>query len=307
MPLAIEQFNLEGYDLVISSSHAVAKGIITGPNQLHICYCHSPMRYAWDLQHQYLMQSNLTHGIKSWIIRYFLHKLRIWDIRTGSTVDYFIANSKYIARRINKIYRRESTVIYPPVSIHELETLNVQKDNYFITVSRLVPYKKVDLIVEAFKKMPHLELVVIGDGPDYKKIKDLASNSSNIKIMGYQSNEVMYSYLSKAQAFVFAAEEDFGIIPVEAQLLGCPVIAYNQGGAIESVVDYHQNPLKATGLLFDKQDTQSIIDAVGYFITIANDISIENCQNNALEFNSSIFKEKIINFVNDKLQIYKNT
>lgn len=233
MPLAIEQLDVSAYDVVLSSSHAVAKGVLTGPDQLHISYVHSPIRYAWDLQHQYLKESGLDKGIKAFIVRWLLHKIRLWDYRTAHGVDHFIANSKFIARRIHKVYGRTADVIYPPVETNRFELFEKKQDFYF-TASRLVPYKKIDLIVEAFSHMPDKKLVVIGDGPDMNKIK--AKASANIEILGYQSNEVMLDCMQKAKCFVFAAEEDFGITPVEAQACGTPVIAFGKGGDRKSVV-----------------------------------------------------------------------
>ncbi|EFR41455.1 glycosyltransferase, group 1 family protein [Selenomonas sp. oral taxon 137 str. F0430] len=233
MPIAIEQLDVSAYDLVISSSHAVAKGILTGPNQIHISYVHSPMRYAWDLQHQYLKQAGLQRGLKSWLARAILHYMRMWDYRTANGVDHFIANSRFIAKRVKKVYGREATVIYPPVDVSAY-TLCEQKEDFYLTASRLVPYKRVDLIVEAFTAMPEKRLVVIGDGPEFGKIKKKAG--SNVTLLGYQPFEVLRDKMQKAKAFVFAAEEDFGIIPVEAQACGTPVIAYGRGGALETVI-----------------------------------------------------------------------
>jgi len=229
MPLAIEQLDLSAYDLIISSSHAVAKGVLTGPHQIHISYVHSPMRYAWDLQHQYLKESGLDRGIKGHIAKYFLHRLRLWDQRTAHGVDHFIANSQFIAKRIWKTYRREATVIHPPIDLAQFKPY-MQKENYYLAASRLVPYKKIDLIVEAFAAMPDKKLIVIGDGPDFNKIK--AKAAENVEMLGYQSNEKLTYYLQRAKAFVFAAEEDFGLLPLEAQACGTPVIAYGKGGGI---------------------------------------------------------------------------
>ncbi|HDT0971448.1 TPA: glycosyltransferase, partial [Klebsiella pneumoniae subsp. pneumoniae] len=220
MPLAIEQLDVSKHEIILSSSHAVAKGILTGPDQLHISYVHSPIRYAWDLQHQYLREAGLDKGIKSYIARMLLHKIRLWDCRTANGVDHFIANSQFIARRIKKVYGRDADVIYPPVDVNRFE-LNFNKEDYFFTASRLVPYKRIDLIVEAFSEMPNRKLVVIGDGPEMQKIKSKAK--TNIEILGYQPDSVMQEYMRNAKAFVFAAEEDFGIIPVEAQACGTPV------------------------------------------------------------------------------------
>lgn len=195
MPLAIEQLDMSAYDVVISSSHAVAKGVLTGPDQLHISYVYTPIRYAWDLQQQYLRESGLTRWIKSWLARYLLHRIRMWDLRTANGVDVFIGDSGFISRRVWKVYRRKSEVIYPPVA---LDTFPFQKEkgDFYLTASRLVPYKRVDLIVEAFTKMPDKQLKVIGDGPERAKIERIASGHSNIELLGYQSNEVMASSMA---------------------------------------------------------------------------------------------------------------
>lgn len=216
MPFAIEQLDVSKHDIILSSSHAVAKGILTGPDQLHISYVHSPIRYAWDLQHQYLREAGLSRGLKATLARWFLHKIRLWDCRTANGVDHFIANSEFIARRIKKVYGREADVIYPAVDVERF-ALQTNKQDYYMTASRMVPYKRMDLIVEAFSHMPTRKLVVIGDGPEMNKIKSKAT--SNIEILGYQPNDVMQKYMSEAKAFVFAAEEDFGITPVEHRLV----------------------------------------------------------------------------------------
>lgn len=227
MPLAIEQLDLSSHDIILSSSHAVAKGVLTGPDQLHISYVHSPIRYAWDLQHQYLRESGLNRGIKGLFAKWILHKIRLWDTRTANGVDFFIANSKFISRRIKKVYGREADVIYPPVDVERFK-LKREKQDFYLTASRLAPYKRIDLIVEAFSKMPEKKLVVIGDGPEMSKIRKIAG--ANIEILGFQPNDVMEEYMMDAKAFVFAAEEDFGITPVEAQACGTPVIAFGKGG-----------------------------------------------------------------------------
>ena len=183
MPLAIEQLDLSGYDLVLSNTHAIAKGVLTGPDQLHLSYCHSPMRYAWDLQAQYLKESGLEHGVKSALARYLLHRIRLWDYRTPNGVDAFVANSEFIARRIYKVYRRSSTVIYPPVDTDGFE-LRCDKEDFYLTASRMVPYKKLELIAQAFSEMPDKKLVIIGTGPDYDKVKAVAG--PNVTLLGYQ-------------------------------------------------------------------------------------------------------------------------
>ena len=290
MPIAIEQLDVTGYDLVISSSHCVAKGILTGPNQVHISYVHSPIRYAWDLTHQYMNEANLNHGLKGMIAKLILHYMRLWDSRTANGVDYFIANSKFIAKRIKKVYGRDAEVIYPPVDVEAFEYCE-EKEDYYLTASRLVPYKKVKLVVEAFNEMPDKKLVVIGDGPDFDKIK--AISKDNIKMLGYQPFAILKEKMQHAKAFVFAAEEDFGITPVEAQACGTPVIAYGKGGALETVRD------NETGLFFEQQMKDSIVDVVIRFETL-NTITSEKCRINAEQFSINKFVLKMNDFVKQK-------
>lgn len=297
MPLAIEQLDVTGYDLVISSSHAVAKGIMTGPNQVHISYVHSPIRYAWDLQHQYLHEAGLEKGLKGWLAKVILHYIRMWDYRTANGVDHFIANSKFIARRIKKVYGREAEVIYPPVDVDAYQMCE-QKENFYLTASRMVPYKKIKLIVEAFNEIPDKKLVVIGDGPDFAKTKAIAG--ANIELMGYQSFEVLKEKMQKAKAFVFAAEEDFGITPVEAQACGTPVIAYGKGGALETVRGLDkENP---TGLFFESQTVDSIVNAVKRFEQEGYKITAENCRKNAEKFSVENFHIKFVKYVINKIE-----
>jgi glycosyltransferase involved in cell wall biosynthesis len=295
MPLAVEQFDLSNYDLIISCSHAVAKGVITGPDQLHISYVHSPIRYAWDLQHQYLKETNLTSGLKGSLAKIILHYMRIWDLRTSNSVDHFIANSEFIARRIDKIYRREATVIYPPVDIESF-TLHNSKEDFYLTASRMVPYKKVDLIVEAFNEMPDKKLVVIGDGPDQQKIK--AKAKKNIEFLGFQPSNILKYYMQRAQAFIFAAEEDFGITPVEAQACGTPVIAYAKGGATETIKGLNSN--SPTGVFFSEQKVRSLQEAVKLFEQQKENIKGEYCRRNAERFSISEFNKSFSIFVNEK-------
>src|SRR3954462_3410618 len=188
MPLAIEQYDLGSYDLVLSSSHAVAKGVLTGPDQLHICYCHSPMRYAWDLQHQYLRETRLDRGMKGALARWMLSRMRLWDLRTANGVDSFIAISRFIAQRIWKAYRREATIIYPPVDT-EAFTPGAHREDFYITASRMVPYERIDLIVEAFAGMPQQQLVVIGDGPESALIR--SRGAPNVQFLGHQPYDVL--------------------------------------------------------------------------------------------------------------------
>ncbi|MCI1857417.1 MAG: glycosyltransferase family 4 protein [Sporolactobacillus sp.] len=296
MPLAIEQLDLSRYDLIISSSHAVAKGVITGPDQLHISYVHSPIRYAWDLQHQYLKEVGLNKGIKSWLVRYILHKVRIWDYRTANGVDYFIANSKFISRRIWKTYRRKSQVIYPPVAVNKF-TMVDKKHDYYLAASRMVPYKKMDIIVEAFSKMPDKKLYVIGDGPEFKRIQKKAGQ--NVMLLGYQKDSILKRYMQGAKAFVFAAVEDFGIIPVEAQACGTPVIAFGKGGVLETVKGLDSS--KPTGILYKEQNTDSIIEAVNQFEKNQSCISPYSCRENADNFAEIRFRYQFENFIKEKL------
>lgn len=296
MPLAIEQLDLSAYDLVISSSHAVAKGVLTGPDQCHISYIHSPMRYAWDLQHQYLKESGLESGIKGYLAKRILHNMRLWDQRTAHGVDHFITNSQFIARRVWKCYRREATVIYPPVDVTRF-TPTTNKDNFYFTASRLVPYKKIDLIAESFAAMPDKKLVIIGDGPDMKKVK--AKAAPNIEILGYQNTTILTDYMQRAKAFVFAAEEDFGIIPVEAQACGTPVIAFGKGGCLETVRGLdHEKP---TGLFFYEQSVEAICQAVVHFENERSLFTAENCAANANRFSATLFQEKFKAFVQQQL------
>ncbi|MFX1767547.1 glycosyltransferase family 4 protein [Paraburkholderia sp. A1RI-2L] len=286
MPLAIEQLDVSGYDVVISSSHAVAKGVLTGPDQFHISYVHSPIRYAWDLQHQYLQESHLTRGPKSMLARVILHYIRNWDVRTANSVDQFVANSSFIARRIHKVYQREAEVVYPPVDVDSFE-LETHKEDFYLTASRLVPYKKIDLIVEAFSRMPGKRLVVIGDGPDMQKVR--AKAGPNVEVMGYQPFSVLHDRMRRAKAFVFAAEEDFGISVVEAQACGTPVIAYGKGGALETVRDSGPRP---TGLFFEEQRAESIIAAVESFERDPKQFRAEDCRANAERFSATHFREQ---------------
>lgn len=297
MPLAVEQFDLSNYDLIISSSHAVAKGVITGPDQLHICYCHSPMRYAWDLQHQYLLETKLNKGFKGWVAKYLLHRLRLWDLRTANGVDQFIANSRFIARRIEKAYRRKSRVIYPPVDVDAF-TLTEEKNDFYLTASRLVPYKKVDLIVQAFCHMPEKHLIVIGDGPEFEKIKKFAP--VNVTLMGYQPFQVLLEHMQTAKAFIFAAEEDFGIVPVEAQACGTPVIAYQKGGACETIMDASGHH-RRTGVFFPQQTASSICEAVLEFESLQEKISPLDCRENALRFAPERFRTEFCDFVKESI------
>ncbi|KWK77906.1 glycosyl transferase family 1 [Burkholderia ubonensis] len=296
MPLAVEQFDLSAYDLVISSSHAVAKGVITGPDQVHVSYVHSPIRYAWDLQHQYLIQAGVTKGPKSWLARSVLHYMRIWDHRTAHGVDAFIANSDFIGRRIRKIYGVGSTVVYPPVDVDRFD-IGTHREDFYLIASRMVPYKRIPLIVEAFASLPNRRLIVVGDGPDFKRVKALAG--SNVTLLGYQPTHVLIDLMRRARAFVFAAEEDFGITIVEAQACGAPVIAYGRGGALETVIESH-DPNYGTGLFFMRQSVPAIVDAIMRF-EAREPMRPEVCRGNAVRFTAERFRAEFLRVVDDAI------
>lgn len=296
-PFAIEQFDVSGYDFILTSSHAVAKGVITNPDQLNICYCYTPMRYAWDLYHQYLTEAGLTKGLTGLLAKTILHYMRVWDSTTAQRVDYFVAISNYIAKRIKSIYGKEADVIYPPVDTHKFECCTT-KENYYLAASRLVPYKKIDLIVEAFKDFGDRKLVVIGDGPDSKKVRSLLSK--NVEYLGYQKDVKLKEYMQRAKAFVFAAEEDFGIIPIEALSCGTPVIAFNKGGASETIVEGE------SGIFFNDQTIISLREAVLKFEN--NETKFDSLLLNtyAKKYDRKIFEENIKSYVDKKCNLFFN-
>jgi glycosyltransferase involved in cell wall biosynthesis len=285
MPLAIEQLDLSGYDLILSSNHAVAKGILTRADQLHICYVHTPIRYAWDLQQQYLQGAGLDRGLKAVIASLILHYLRLWDLASANRVDQYIANSKYVAGRIQKTYRRSAQVIYPPVAADQFECDRPRQD-FYLTVARFVPYKRVDLIVKAFTQLG-LPLVVIGDGPNWQQVRSLAG--PNIQLLGYQPDAVVKTHLEACKAFVFAAEEDFGITTVEAQAAGAPVIAYGRGGSAETII------AGETGIFFAEQTVDSLVAAIAEFAT--HSWSAERIQEQAKQFSQARFREQMTAYI----------
>lgn len=295
-PIAIEQFDLSDYDLIISSSSAVAKGIKTHKDQLHICYCHSPMRYAWDLKDQYLKDSGLDKGLKGIYAKSVLKKIKKWDLSNSENVDFFIANSNHIAQRIKKSYNKESTVIYPPVDV-DFFSLEEKKEDYYFTASRMVSYKKTQLIVEAFNELPHLKLIVAGDGPELEKLQQIAK--SNIEFVGFITNEKLKVLMQKAKAFVFAAEEDFGIIPVEAQACGTPVIALAKGGTLETVIE------NKTGVFFKEQSVEEIKQAVINFETKIFDPKL--IREHAVSFSKQRFELEMQVFVETKFKEHKKS
>lgn len=293
-PMAVEQFDLKSYDLILSSSHCVAKGVKRHPDQLHICYCHTPMRYIWDLSGDYFKDAGMDGGVKGAVARYFLRHLQNWDVESASRVDHFIANSRFIANRIERCYGRKSTVIYPPVETDFYQS-GGRKEDYYLAASRLVSYKKIHLIVEAFAKMPHRKLVVVGDGPEMKKLQKKAGK--NITLMGYQSKVVLREMLQKTRALIFVAIEDFGILPVEAMATGTPVIALNQGGVAETVID------GITGLFFEEQTAASICDAVRRFETHGS-WDPKTIRTHALQFSAGRFRAEYRSFVETKMAVF---
>jgi glycosyltransferase involved in cell wall biosynthesis len=291
MPLAIEQLDLSGYDLVISSSYAVAKGVLTGPDQLHLSYVHSPMRFAWDMQHQYLREAGIGRGAKSWIARLILHRMRLWDARTALGVDAYAANSHHIAQRIKKTYGRDAEVIYPPVQVPE-QPATFEKQDYFLTASRLVPCKNVEAIVEAFRQLPCDRLVVAGDGPERARLEQIAG--PNVQFVGFVQDPELRRLMRDAAAFISAAEDNFGIAPIEAQGQGTPVIALGRGGVCETV---RTTGLHPTGLFFDYPEPTEIAVAIRKFISNKRIFDPASCHRSALRFSGAEFEKKFKAFV----------
>ena len=286
-PKAIESFKLRDYDLVISSSWAVAKGIKKHTNQLHISYCYTPIRYAWDLYDEYT--SSLKQP-KKFLVQKTLQYIKKWDLETLERVDYFIADSKFVQDRIRRTYKRDSTVIYPPVDV-ESYTLCDTKEDFYLTASRLVPYKKTRLIVEAFNKMPEKKLIVIGDGEDYSNINAIAGE--NITLIGYQDKKRLIDYMQRAKAFIYAAVEDFGIVPVEALACGTPVVALDEGATAETITN------KINGVHFKKQNTEDIIDAIQEFESL--ELNLKEISKNAQKYSTQRFKKEIEAFIFSKV------
>ena len=265
LPFAIEQIDVSEYDLIISSSHAFAKGVITSPEQLHISYIHTPMRYAWDQMNTYLEQSKLSNfGLKI-PIRYALHKLRQWDFLSSQRVDYLISNSNFTAKRIRKYWGLTSEVIHPPVDIERFNFKNTSED-FYLSVNRLVPNKRIDLLINSFNKL-NLPLIVIGDGPERSKLEKMAN--SNIKFLKQVSNVEVENYLSRCRAFVYAGLEDFGIAPIEAMASGAPVIGYGKGGILDTVICFNKSNKKdfSNGILFKNQTISDMVDIIDWFET----------------------------------------
>jgi glycosyltransferase involved in cell wall biosynthesis len=287
MPFAVEQLDLTGYDLVISSSHAVAKGVLVGPDALHVCLCYSPLRYAWDLQHQYLRQAGLGWGARGLAARAMLHYLRGWDARSAAGVDAFAAISHFVARRIRKAYRREAEVVYPPVDVARFTPdPGAARGDYYVTASRLVPYKCVDVLAAAFRHMPDRRLIVVGDGPQLSLVRETAG--PNVELVGHVPRDRLLALLRGARAFLFAAVEDFGIAPLEAQAVGTPVIAYRGGALPETVPGL--DAAAPCGVLFDEQTAEGVAEGVAQFERSEERITPGACRANAERFAPSCFR-----------------
>lgn len=288
---AIEDFDLTQHDIVLTSSAALAKGVLTAPGQRHVAYIHSPARYAWDMTHEYINGLGGFWGaLKRHKARRMMHDFRIWDMRTPPSIDLMIANSKFIAQRIKKVYGRDSIVVYPPVKTDDFSIGTSSKENFYLTASRMVPYKKIELIASAFTGMPDRRLVIIGDGPEMHRVK--TASGSNVEILGYQNFNVLRDYMQRAKAFIFAAQEDFGIVPLEAQACGTPVIALGSGGTAETIqaLGYANKP---TGVWFHRQEAAEIQDAVKRFEAAADCFEPETCRANAMLFGAERFRNEL--------------
>jgi glycosyltransferase involved in cell wall biosynthesis len=297
MPYAVQQLDLNEFDLVISCSHAFAHGIRTHPGQLHINYIFTPFRYAWELTQQDLDELGITSGMKGWLLNAFLSYFRVWDHKAAQEVDYFIANSNWTAKKVGNAYQRSADVIYSPVEVSEFNT-NSTRSDYYVTVSRLVPYKRIDVITDSFSQMPDKQLLIIGEGPEKKRLE--ASVPSNIKFLGYQSFEAMKSYLESAKGFVYSAVEDFGIAPIEAQAAGTPVIGFRKGGLLETVVEGE------TGIFYESQTPESLIDAVNKFESSGIEFNPARLHEHAQKFNKERFKTEIQAYVIQRWEEFNN-
>ncbi|GIX10485.1 glycosyltransferase [Elioraea sp.] len=289
MPLAIETLDLSGYDLVVSSSHAVAKGAITGPGTLHLAYVHSPMRYAWDLQAQYLREAGLERGFKGAYARWLLHRLRLWDHASAARPDAILANSRHIAERIRKAWRREAEVLHPPVDTDSFTPVAAKQDFYLIA-SRMVPYKRVDLAAASFRRMPDRRLVIVGDGPQMRAVRQAAGDAPNISFRGHVGKAELVALMQSARACLHIAEEDFGIAMVEAQACGTPMLAFGRGGA-RDIVRTPEESDAPTGLLFAEQTAEALIEAVERFERDRGAFTPDACRANAERFSAARFRD----------------
>lgn len=289
MPTAVEFFDLRDFDIVISDASAFAKGVITNPDTLHICYCHAPTRYLWDYTHQYINELSFNKYFKK-IISLVLNRMRVWDYVAAQRVDLFIANSQTVQKRIKKYYRRDSEIIYPPVDINRFKISKDTNKNYFLIGGRLAPYKRVDVVIEAFKELPGQKLKIFGDGVDLARLKKIAGNAINIEFLGRVNDEEKADLYSNCLAFINPQEEDFGITVVEAMASGRPVVAYEKGGATETVIGGR------TGLFFKEQSSKCLKKAIEDFGN--HDFDPQEIRNQAEKFSEKVFKEKMTDFIN---------
>lgn len=287
-PHIFEKIDLSAYDVVISSSHSCSKGIITKPQTLHISYCHSPMRYAWDGGHKYVKEYSMNNIIKK-LGSSYIHNLRMWDRLTADRVDYFVANSHLVQQRIQKYYRRPSTIIHPFVDIEKFHLSNEKKGDFFLAAGRLTPYKRFDLIIEACNKLK-LPLKIVGQGVAMKELKAMAGET--IEFLGYVDDKTLENLFQTAQALIFPQIEDFGITPLEAMASGCPVIAYKKGGSTETVIE------GKSGTFFEAQTAESLIKAIEKFQKMSFDP--HEIRRQSLEYDKENFKKKILGFVEEK-------
>lgn len=292
MPLAVETFDLSKYEIVLSSSHSIAKGVITKPETMHVCYCHTPMRYAWDDFHTYIRESNFPWIIKK-MIPAQISKIRLWDRLSADRVDFFIANSNYVAQRIKKYYQRESVVIYPPVNTTQFDLISSPSEDYYLAVGRLIPYKKFDLLVETFNQNGK-KLKIAGTGGEMKKLKKMAKN--NIEFLGYVSDQKLTELYQNCKAFLFPQIEDAGISPLEAMACGRPVIAMQAGGALDINIE------GKTGVFFEAQTIESLSQAIEKFETIKFEASA--IRKHALKYDTKEFQKKINTFLEEKYQTW---
>lgn len=289
-PFLIEQFDVTGYDLVISSSAAFARGVLTRPDQPHLCYVHSPVRYAWDEQFSYLEQAGLGFGPKGFLFRYLLHRLRVWDARTAHGPDLMLANSSYVRARIRRIYGRDARVVFPPVAMGELE-YREDKEDYFVTASFLAPYKRTDLVIEAFNAMPSRRLVVVGEGQQSRRLRAMAGR--NVTFTGYLDRGEYVKTVAGARAMVFAGCEDFGIALAEAQACGTPLLAFERGGA-RDIVRPFSTVGQPTGILFSRQTVEAVVQAVNLFEANREAITPQACRANAARFSQDRFDREFL-------------
>lgn len=294
-PTAVERFDLSGYDLVISIAHCVSKGVITTPGQKHLCLCCTPVRYAWDLREQYLREAGLDKGLKGVVANRILDYIKKWDLKTANRPTAIASISEYVRERVQRIWGRDSSIVYPPVDTAYYSPEGARGD-FYLAASRMVPYKRIDMLAKTFSLLPDKKLVIIGDGPDYEKVK--AAAGPNVTLLGYKGNEVLRDHMRRAKAFLFAAEEDFGIMPLEAQACGTPVIAFGKGGSLETIKGFFPGavpPADATGVFFADQTPEAVATAVNEFEKTA--VSPETCRLNALRFSVENFRQSFTSFV----------